>query len=222
MKLIVLHGDNIDKVAQRLSVFVDTAKKRGWEIKRIDPDSKLSLPEVLTAGELFEKDKLFLVGNPSKISKSEIEWLKKEGEKVKGNVVVYHEGMISKTVLSTLPKPDKVEEYTLPKLIFKFIEAFYPGNSDTALQLLHQITEPPEFVVALLARQLKDLYILSIGEKLNYPSWRASKLTAQAKKFTPESLREVISELAEADVLSKTSKQDLLSSLDLIILTKLE
>jgi DNA polymerase III delta subunit len=215
MKIILLHGDHNLKSYQRLSVFITEAKKRGWEITR----------NSLTSTSLFAKEQLFIIDDLKKVNKRDFAWLKKNKEKLSGTLVIYHENTLPASSLKLLPKPDKIEEFKLPKLIFKFLDSFYPGNGKQCLKLLHQVikTEAPEFVLALLARHLRDLYLVKTDiESLFYPSWRMSKLKKQAKHFSENKLKQIIKKLSQADVEAKTSAANLLDSLDFIIVTELE
>ena len=113
----------------------------------------------------------------------------------------------------------------LPKLLFKFLDEIYPGNSKTALNMLHKITESEaiEMVMAMLARHLRDLYwAQSDPDTLPYPSWRASKLKSQAAKFKANSLVNLIRNLADIDTKSKSSKLDLGTALDLTLAKQLK
>jgi hypothetical protein len=75
----------------------------------------------------------------------------------------------------------------------------------------------------MLARHLKDLYWVSIDPKTNqYPSWRLSKLKSQAEKFEGGKLTRIISDLSDIDILVKSSKADLLTELDLLMVKQLE
>lgn len=183
------------------------------------------MSEKVSGDSLFKKGRLFIIERLPKTKKSEIDWLKKNNERLEGNLVVFHEGTLSRNFLTSLPKTKRIEEFKLPRLIFKFLESFYPGNTKTSITLLHQVlkTEAPEFVLALLARHLRDVVKVKNEEgSLGYPPWRVGKLKSQSKKFEGESLKKVIESLAEADVKSKTSRTSLAFLLDVLILTQLE
>lgn len=224
MRIIIIHGDDTEKSYHRLGELIKTAKKRGWEIDRLSVNS-LNLSEKVSSDSLFKKNRLFIMERLFKTKKSEIEWLKKNNERLQGNLVVFHEGTLTKTFLSSLPKTKRIEEFKLPRIIFKFLESFYPGNEKNSITLLHQVLkeEAPEFVLALLARHLRDLVKIKNEEgSLGYPDWRVGKLKFQAGKFNKKSLKKIIGSLSEADVKSKTSKTPLAFSLDLLIVTQLE
>ncbi len=224
MKIIVLHGDDEKKLYQRLQRFIETAKKRSWEVTFLD-DPSLSLQETLSGTSLFETERFFILRDIKKLGKKEIEWINKKLETLSGNLIIYHEGTIGAILLKSLPKTTTVEEFKLPKLIWSFLEMIRPGNSTQVIKIFHQIieTEAPELVFALIARHFKDLYLVKLNEgSLSIPSWRASKLKSQANSFTEEQLKQFINSLAKIDIEVKTSKASLVSSLDLLFVKSLE
>ncbi|OGM12418.1 hypothetical protein A2Z22_04565 [Candidatus Woesebacteria bacterium RBG_16_34_12] len=232
MKTIILHGDYTEKSYQRLQTFIKVAKKRNLEIKKVNLNTKFSLSEQLSSTELFKTENLYILENISKIPKKEIVWLKKNNNRIEGTLIIYNSGILSKTLIKQFPKPDKIEEYKLPKIIWNFLESFYQGNAKNCIKLLHQVidNDPIELVFVLLVRQLKDLYLVSISDsksssiqnKSPFPYWREAKLKKQAQQFKKDQIKEIISELAEIDLKVKTSRGNLIDSLDFLIATKLE
>lgn len=225
MKIIVLHGDHIEDSYKRLQRFVGEANKRGWEVNRISLKDNLSLSEQMTSKSLFEKESLHILEDLTKIGGRELEWLKNKSENIEGTLVIYHKSLLPKTILNSLPKLQKTEEFKLPVLIWKFFDSFYPGNANYSLGLLHSIieTNPIEFIFALLARHVRDLYWVTLDDSnLPLPSWRLSKLKTQAGKFEKGQLKNIINEFAEMDIKSKTSKANLLDELDFLIITQLK
>lgn len=218
MKIIVLHGDDAEKSYERLTKFIDTAKKRNWEI---------ITNEFPNTPSLFGTDRLIIYRDFKLLTKKEID----NFVRFDGTLVVYHDGVLPMTFLKLMPKDFKLEKFELPKLLFVFLESFYPGNSTRCLKLLHDLTNSQaiELTFFMLSRQLRDLYWISIDPNTNhFQSWQASKLKTQASKFTNvqasaiDNLKLIISKLADIDIKVKTSKTDLLASLDLLIVKQLE
>jgi hypothetical protein len=212
MKIIILHGDDTAKSYGRLMKFVEAAKKRGWEIL---------YDEFPNTPSLFGIDRLIIYRDFSRLTKQDI----KNFDRFDGTLVVYNEGLLPATFLKLMPQDFKMEKYELPKILFTFLESFYPGNSERSLKLLHDLikTEAVEMIFFMLSRHLRDLYWISIdATNPQFPSWRASKLKSQAGKFGQEKLKQIISDLADIDIKVKTSKADLLTELDLLIVKQLE
>lgn len=218
MKIIVLHGDYIKKSRDRLEDFISSAQK-------IDSNFNLTISEQLSANSLFQKESLFILEDIKRLNQKDIDWIKKRGKDLALTLIIYHQGFIPKKVLNSFPKDAKIEEFKLPRIIFMYLDSIYPKNVKKVLVLFHELirNEPVEFVFALMAKHLRDLYWVKVEPRsLPYPSWRITKLKVQSEKFKVEMIKEIIRKLAEIDIAAKTSKSDLISSLDLLMLTKLE
>lgn len=224
MKIIILHGDDERKLYSRLQRFVETAHNRSWEVDYLD-DQAIKLQEALSSTSLFSNERFFILRDIKRLGKKEIEWLNKKYTDLSGNLIIYNEGYISKTILSSLPKDIKIEEFKLPVIIWSFLEHFYPGNSEKCIQEFHKIIErdAPEFIFTLIAKLFRDLYwVKTDAVSMPYPPWRTAKLKVQSEKFKVKQLKEIINKLAEIDIEVKTSKADLVSSLDLLMIKQLE
>lgn len=223
MKLLILHGDDQIRLYDRLQKFVETAKSRSWEIAYLDNVS--SIKESLSAASLFGAERFFVLRDIKRLGKSEIEWLKKHASEIEGNLVIYHEGYVPVALTKGVITDVKIEEFKLPKIIFSLMDMIRPGNSVMVIKTLHKIveTEPVEFVFVLIAKLMRDLYWAKTEpNSMPYPSWRSSKLKNQSDNFTLSQLQQFIDSLARIDIQVKTSKADLLSSLDLLIVKQLE
>ena len=225
MKFIILHGDYFIKSYERLEKFVSTAKSRDWEIIKWSFNEGGSLTEQLSQSSIFSKERLFVINEVEKIKKKEFEWIRKNILKLPGTLVILNDGYIPAHILKELPKADKTEEFKLPKILFTMLESIYPGNVKRVLTLFHQTIEnnPPEFVFALIARLFRDLYwVKTDPNSIPYPSWRVGKLKSQSVKFKEETIKEIINRLAKLDIEVKTSKANMISSLDFLIIKHLE
>ncbi len=224
MKIVIIHGDDTPKSYQRLDKYISFARKKGWEINRLDKSTENLIENFVSTG-LFTKERLFIVKNFLLVSSKVIEWLNTEGLKTEGRLVIYHENLLTAAQLKKFTKLEKVEKFLLPKTIWSLMDSLYPGNTKTVLHLLHQTLqhEPVEFVFALLAKQVRDLWLLKKDPKgTAIPSWKKSRMVSQASRFTEDSLRGFYSELAEIDIKAKTSKADLLQMLDFTLVNSLQ
>lgn len=224
MKIIVLHGDNSFESYLRLQKFIDSGKGRNWEIIRIVTPTA-DIAEILSSTSLFTKKRLVTIEDPKFLTKRVVDWLKKKGKNLDLTLILYSKSTLTKTFLNSLPVIEKVEEFKLPKLIWSFLDSFYPGNGRNCLLILHKLSpsEPLEFVFTLLAKTLRDLYWVKIDPKgVTLPSWRLQKLMSQSHKFTEKELKDIIADLAEIDIKTKTSQAELASELDFLIASKLE
>lgn len=223
MKIIIIQGDHLEKSRKRFSQIIKKIKSRGWEIRRIDSGQNVS--EQFTKVSLFEEELLFIIEEPLKLLIKDLKWIGKNQKSIEGNLLIYHQGYIPKKIINLLPKQIEIEDYKIPKLIWNFLDSIYPGNTKEILQILHNVikNEPNEFIFSLIVGRVKELYWIKIDEKaLNYPSWRLNKLKFQAKKFKKKMLKEIIDELAKIDIRVKTTRENLIDALDLLIISKLE
>ena len=222
MKVLILHGDYQVKSYERLSSILKSTKKRGFEINRISAED--SLAEKISSKSLFSIPSLFVLEKIKQAKKGDLKWLKKNIASFDVNIVVYEPSKLSKTIINSFPKA-KVEEFKLPKYIWKFLDEFYPGNLKSVLRLLHELvkTEAPELIVGLLNWRLSDIYIfLKEPAKISYDTWRLKRLENQANKYSEAKVVKILRMLGKADFEAKIGKTEILTSLDLIIASELE
>lgn len=224
MKIIVLHGDDTERLYLRLKKFIDVAKERSYEVNYVD-DLLGSFGEILSANSLFGNERFFILKDIKRISKDELAWLQKSQDRLLGTLIIYNEGTLSMTSLKSLPKTVKVEEFKLPVLIWNFLDNLVPGNGERSIRTLHKVLEkkPMELVYSLIAKHFRDLYWVKVDAKTaGFPFWKLNKMKSQASKFSEGDLQKIISLLSESDIKAKTGVSDLISELDLILLKQLE
>ncbi len=222
MKIFVIHGDDTIKSYARLTTFIETAKKRNWEVLPIDHDTKNSLREILSMPSLFGDERFYVVKDVKIITDKDIEWINKS--KTTGNLVLFSERKILATFLKKFKGIEKTEEFSLPFLVFKFLDYLYPGNIKQVLNSLSDLlkTQAPEFIFSLISKHMRDLYWSTLSDKPTYPSWRVSKLSSQASKFKPHQLKKIISDLSKIDYNAKIGQAVLANELDLVLVTSLK
>lgn len=224
MKIVVLHGDDVAKSRERFFNIISGVKRKGWEVVSIIQETKFSLGDKLVATSLFPGEVLYTIDNVKKIPEKELSWLSENSNKFEGSLLVYSDSLFSAKLKKYFPKTTTFETFEVPKILFAFLNAFYPSNKKQTLDLLEKLLEDTalELVIAMLGRHLRDLYwALEGGKGMSSQPWRISKLKAQAAKFTKEMLRDTISTLAEIDFRSKTSDVDTRFLLELMIIEKL-
>jgi DNA polymerase III delta subunit len=222
MKITVIYGEYLAESRKKFSFYKRALKEKNWEIIRVDASEK-SATEVISTGSLFQENVLYVLEDIKKIRPKDLEFLKTASLNI--SLLVWIKGSLSAGIKKNFPKGTTFEKFDLPQKIFKFLESFYPGNSRACLVLLHEVLEKEnkEFILALLLRHIRDLYLYKLDSKnLNYPSWRMGKISFQAEKFTKNKIKGIIKKLAKADVNSKTGLADLELSLDLTIARELE
>ena len=155
--------------------------------------SDYSLQNIENAS-LFGEECFYILRDYKQILASSTGKLLDKLEKYSGNLIVYHEGKIPALALKSL-KPSKVELFELPQMLWKFLDHITVDG-------LHNIikTQAVEYIFAMIAWKFKQNYIRNPNEKN----------------------ADLIKKLAEIDVKSKTRKADLLLSLDLLLVKRLQ
>ncbi len=224
MKSFLLHGDDNVRSYERLTKFIDSAKKRNWELNFVD-DTNTSFRDVFASTSLFGGERFFILKKVKKIPLRDLEWLGSHAEKLEGTLIIYDEGVVGKTILEVLPKDIAVETFTLPVIIWSFLEGIYPGSLKNTLNLFHKLLEnnPPEFLLPFVAKHFRKLYWATNDPgSLKVDTWKMDKLKKQAEKFKDLNLALIIFKLSEIDIASKTGRGDLVSLLDLFFVEILE
>lgn len=225
MKIIVLHGDDFEKLEKRRQSLIKEAKASKLDFSVFAPELN-SFAEQVSRRGLFGSEGLFICDETSKVPVKEIKWVLDHTQAIKGTLVFINHGFLNKTVEKLLPAQAEVDVFKLPRLIYSFLDSVYPGNSAKALGFYHRLatSEPPEYLIHMLGRHLRDLYWAAKSPStLPYKEdWRILKLTAQAKRFKKGQLEKLIGELAKIDIAIKTSSDSLSGLLDQLILTQLE
>lgn len=219
MRISLIHGEDTLKAYNRFRELIDSSKTKGFQIIPITDIKNI------VSQSLFEDKIVFTLEKPKKIKSNDWKWFSKNASTYNSNLLIYHDGNALVTITKNIPKDAKIEKFELPKIIFAFLDNFWPGNSKKCLFLLNELAkvEPLELVFHLLSRHIRDLYWAKVSkETMDIPDWRILKISSQARKFSDENLKIIINKLAEIDILTKTSDQDLKSSLDILILKHLE
>lgn len=224
MKIFILHGEHTQNSYNRLQEYIKKAKDKGWEINYIEKKDN-NVSDIFLGKSLFDKERLLIITDLRILDVRLTRWLKKNSNRLECYLIIYHQGAIAKSFIKFLPAPEKIENYELPKLIWNFLDSFFPGNAKNSYKLFHEVVkkEPVEFVFSMLTRQVRDIYWAKVDPKtMEYPEWRVGKFKRLASKYSIEELENLIEEMSVADINSKTSQADLSKSLDFLITKYLE
>lgn len=224
MKIFIIHGEHTLNSYERMQDYIKKAKEKGWEIQNIDVDNQ-NLQDAFLGQSLFTKNRLLILKEIKLLNANLLKWLSANEKKIDLSLVIYHRGIIPQKTIKALPKLEKVEEFKITKLIWSFLDSLFPGNAKMVYKLFHEVVknEAVEFVFAMMARQIRDIYWAKVDPKtMEYPAWRVGKLKNLASKFSQEGLETLIDEMVQADINSKTSHTDLEKSLDFLIAKYLE
>jgi DNA polymerase III delta subunit len=223
MNVLIIHGENTALSYDKYLSLKDFARKKNWQVISLNENSDIR--QKFSSNSLFEQKQFFILENIKKFKGNDLDWFSKNYLKLSGNILIYERSVIGKNILRKFDKKVKVKEFVIPKTIYKFLESFCPGSSGRSIILLHDLikNEPVEFIFVLLSRHLKDLYWVKKDPKgLPYEPWKVKKLEIQSERFSSLKLKRIIKKMARIDIDVKTSKTDLLDSLDLLMTIELE
>lgn len=114
-----------------------------------------------------------------------------------------------------------VKEFKLSNSIFKLADSCFPGNIDTFIKSLHELSDNTEeiFTFIMLSRHIRNLMLVKLDKTPpGMFSWQAAKLKNQAAKWPADRLVSFYDNLHKIDVSLKTSTlpYSLTSALDIM------
>jgi DNA polymerase III delta subunit len=224
MKITVIYGDDVETSRKRLVEIISKIRMRGWDIVRLTKGER-SIIDQMSSRTLFADENLYVLEETELLSRADLAWIKKNFDGLDANLLIWRKGNLPAGMRKNLPKGINYEAFEIPRIIFKALESIRPGNSRACLKLIHDAIENEnvEFIIAMMARQLRDMYIARAdSERLQMPGWRIEKLKRQAEEFEGKNLERLICRLASADVESKSGGVGMETMLDLIIARELK
>jgi hypothetical protein len=191
--ITILHGD--DLVASR-----EELNKIRFRYKSVDlVDREFSkLAQVAASQLLWDDQRLILVENFFK------EKAKLELSVVTSDVVFWEGETISKTALAQFEgtKGLRIQEFTIPVLIFRFCEAIGVSDKRRVYELFKEVlkTQDVEYVFLMIVRQFRLLLCPDLAT-----GWQKDKIVSQGKKIGLDRLKLIFEKLLLIDYRSKTS-----------------
>lgn len=224
----VLHGDNQVLSRKRLGELKEQLQSRGVEIVVVDgknvsfdqfqlaSQTQLLLGESAVFVEEFWSTK---VKNTSRQSSDKIQNYTKL---ISGNIVFWEPRELSSLIISSFPEFWNIQNFSISRKIFQFLDALGVGNAKTALMLLREVikTDTEYIVLPTLAWYVRSMLCAKVDpSSLSGPSWKQQKLLNQAKKFDTQQLLALHAKLLRLDRSQKTGKLDipLSNALDLVV-----
>ncbi len=218
--ITILHGENQVASRARLIQLKEEFEKKGFSIITLDGKTTEWNQIALFSSSttlLGEGNSVFVEGYFTKVQSSKF-----KVQSLEGNVVFWEPKELPKTLINSLLKDWKIENFPIPRLVFKFLDTLSPKTPKNSLKMFHQILEhePAELVLPLIAWHVRQLiWIKESPKTATMPYWKKDKLTRQASQWTLEQLYQFHEELLDADRSLKTgsSPLPLSSSLDLLL-----
>lgn len=209
--MIILHGEDANKSYGRLTVITDELKSKQFEVVTQDA-SELEITQLrqeMGSSGLFGSDKCFVIKNllSGTKSKNKDKLIEVINQETTHEIILWENKNITATILKKFPKA-KIENFPISPVIFKFLDSLRPQNTRNILlswkKLLNEGTEP-EFVFAMLARQIKLLIQTKSGPAyIKLAPYPAKLISQQATYYTLEHLLDLYKLLYEIDLKIKT------------------
>lgn len=219
MKVLLLTGDDEEKVQKRLFDIIKNSQEKGFAIERIETSEDL---DKLSQGLFFSK-KTVIIDGKIIASKRLKEWFRQNLSNPDLAVVIASK---KEPELSKLGVNDaKKERYNLPKILWNFLDSLKKGNSKISLGLMKKLLtkKPPELILYFMGQRFVQMYLVNKYLKVvRLNEWQKAKLVVQSSGLSLDEIRSLIGEICEIDYLSKIGKADLPTHLDLFILKNLQ
>ncbi len=210
--ITVIHGDHTEASRNELNRLKLTAK--GKEIRQLDGRNldKTALTQALESSSLFGGDTLVIIENLfSRIGKKTklVEELAKiiAASSKSSDVVLWEYKEVGANVTKNLGTNIQIKLFKMPAIIFHFLDGLAPSQAKTLIDLYQRLVEneAPELVFTMIVRRIRQLIQLRDGVTPDgLAGWQASRLTAQAKLFTMNSLLLMEKKLLEIEYSIKT------------------
>lgn len=127
-------------------------------------------------------------------------------------VILWEEKEITPALIKHLGSRVEQKLFSLPPVIFGFLDALQPAHPNQLLSLYHKTIalSAPELVEALLVRRLRILLQLSGGiTPVGVAPWQLVRLTKQARFFTMDQILTMEKQLLAAEFSVKTGSSAL-------------
>lgn len=234
--IIFLHGDNQVESRNRLHEFKIEAKSAEKEVLALD-GNRMALDnfiQALEAQSLFSDKRLVVVENFISAKKNNTEaWEYLKDNEFTPDILIWESKKIDGRKLSWLRKnrQNKVEEHSLPNVLFQFLDSIGFPSKEKTLSLFEQTINktPIELVYFMIVRQFRLLLLVKfnstdvkIKETSRLQAWQLQRISRQTALFDQERLKKCYKKLLFIDYQQKTGQStlDLKQTLD-IFLTQL-
>jgi DNA polymerase III delta subunit len=205
--ITLLHGEYIEASRAELNRLIERAK--GREIRRVEGksvDASL-LVQSLESSSLFTTDTLVVVeqlfgklGRQTKKIAQYAEIITRAADQM--DIILWEDSQLTVAMIKHLGASVAVREFTLPVLIFQFLDSVRAGNRKQTLSIFSDLirTHAPELVFSMLVKRVRQLMLLVTGgQPAGLAAWQLTRLTTQAKSFTIDELIVLYGKLADAE-----------------------
>ncbi len=209
--IFVFSGEDIISSRKAFLEYLDSLKSKDYEVVRINGKDASEETLILNSAQnsLFGQKKLLAIDCLLSGKKF------KENEKIL-NTLNSLECDIIIWENKDFFKADQLKyqgfvfkNFKLPQVLFTFLDAITPGNTENNLRLFQNTVESVDasYLFLMFIRQIRLLILASDkNDLLKLAPWQKSKLQKQAKYFSLVKLKEINQKLLQIDFNQKTSQ----------------
>lgn len=226
--VIILHGDDLASSRKR---YIEAKQESKHPI--ILEGSSFSLADVnqaLSTELLFSDSKDIFIENffskrklIAKETKEIIAFIQKNS--AEHQIVFWESKKMTPAALKSFPQA-KIELFSIPQVLFKFIDYISPNNGKRLVELFHQTLEQtePELIFFLMVKQIRILLSISLGssteEMKTIAPWQFQNLQRQISNFSSDQLTQAYKKLFQIDLTQKTGRTSLslIQNIDIFLL----
>lgn len=229
--MIIIHGDHTAASRIKLVEIIDSVKKAGIKIQRLEAKSLTlaQLENALQSHDLFGSNRTVVIEGLHSLPKSaQKNALITMVTKSPVDIILWEQRELTKTMLKPFSKAE-VHVFKVAKTIFSWLDSLTgdhhdggagKGNNERSVKLFHQALQQEDvvFLFIMLARQVRLLIQVKDGGQIAGPPFMISKLKKQANTFSLDQLLVIHRKILELDVGMKTSSNTLtlVQELDLL------
>ncbi len=223
----VLHGEDELQRSRYEQTLLTKAQEQGKDIVTIDLNSISAgeFTELLGTTSLFGVARLLRINNLEKIrSNKTLNTSLEQVLNAADDVLIIIQGKLTPAKKKLFTKPWQVREFSLPAVLFEFLEAMKTRPIHETFALYRQALENGSEwgLHSLVARQFRLLLAAKTGAKVAAPPFAQNKLRSQANKFTVAELTQNLHTLYDIERAIKSGSTPLSWSQQFdILLTRL-
>jgi len=210
--ITLLHGNNIE--ASRLELTSAITKAKDKEIRTLDGKhlDENALIQAIESNSLFGVNILVVIENLFTQLARKTKRIKEFTKILDNNTqtidcICWEPRELSKETLSCFQSKIVIKAFSIPKLIFTFLDAIKMNNSKTPLSLVDELfaASAPELVWSMMITRMRQLIQIQSGvTPTKLQAWQVSRLTNQSRSFTMDKLLKSYSKMLEMEYSLKT------------------
>jgi DNA polymerase III delta subunit len=205
--ITLLHGDNVEASRTELTTIIHAVKDK--EIRTLDGKhlDENQLIQAMESGSLFGSTVLVVIenlftplGRKTKRIKEFTTILDSAGQTT--DCVCWEQKQLSKEVIDCFSSKITSKLFSIPKIIFTFLDNIRPNNMmglESSLDELLKISAAELVWSMMITRMRQLIQIQSAVTPAKLQAWQVSRLTNQARAFTMDKLMKSYKSMLEME-----------------------